>query len=348
MNAKQLIYAISEGNDEYIEKMEQPITSKKSYHLTILLVATILISLLGLRVYAAENILPTDYWLYYFFSGQTASNSTEALTENQQDVSDHAFVRIDQSVEYSGYTVTLESGISDGKRLLLKYVITAPEGVILDGDSYSLEGRSSIASQNYSAYCQSGKFLDDGTPSDNSVSFLWEEIIMVPTEADFSISDDTKWQFHLDSIVEHRSSNGELTENILAEGSWDFSVTFSEDFLAIRSVELLEHPIRCSAKRSWRDKRFAIKVKVTSVELRPLSATICHRKPLTGDWEGVMLDPIYLVLKDGSRIEARFKMSVNRGSYTEDTCLFDRPISIDDIAYVDYPYAGKIAMPTSN
>ncbi len=353
MEAKQLLYAIGWVNDEYIEEMDQPASSKRNIRLTILLVAAILISILGIGVYAVEHILPTDYWLYRYFSSQTTSDSIELLTENQQDILDRALVRIDQNVESNGYTITLESGISDGKRLFLKFVITAPDGTILGGDGYSLEGSSNIemphkVPDNYSIHYKGGKLLDDGNPNDNCVSILREEIFIAPTDTDFSLSDGTQWQFHFNSILEYGTANGEPTESIIAEGNWDFSITFSEDILATQSVELLQDPIRCSAKRSWGNESYDIKVKVTSVKLKPLSTTICYNKPLTGFWEGVMLDPIYLVMKDGSRIEAQFRLETNRGSYMEVTYLFDRPISIDDIAYVDYPYAGEVAVSNSN
>lgn len=344
MKEQQLLYAIGWVKDEFLEEMGQPAMPHKTFRWIYLLTAAILISLLGIGVYAAEHMVPADYWLYHYFSGQQTQEDMERLTENQQIVLDRALVRIGQSVQDSGYTVTLESGISDGKRAFLKFIITAPEGTILDGEGYDLRTKEDAdrphqAQGKYSMRYQGGEFLDDGNPTDNIVWLLQEDIFLPPKDTSFSLSDGTVWTVHFDSIVEYGTHDGEPTEKILAEGNWDYEVTFSEDFLATQSVELLQHPVWCSAKRSWRTDSYDIKVKVTSFQLRPLSATLCYQKPLTGFWEGVTLDPIYLVMTDGSRVKAQFKMGINRGSYMENTFLFDRPISIEDVVSVDYPGA---------
>ena len=83
--------------------------------------------------------------------------------------------------------------------------------------------------------------------------------------------------------------------------------------------------------------RFPLKVKVTSFELRALSAAVRYNKPLTGFWDNVQLNPIYLVMKDGTRIEAHFKTFINRGDHAECLYLFDRPVAAEDVAYVDFP-----------
>ena len=62
-----------------------------------------------------------------------------------------------------------------------------------------------------------------------------------------------------------------------------------------------------------------------------------------GIFRGVFLDkPIYLVLNDGSKVLAKVKMTTYREDYDETLCHFDRPVSPEDVVYIEFPGAGKV------
>lgn len=338
MNENQLLRAFGLIDDRFIEELYQNKgISRKRFRGATLVIIAALFSLLTMTVFAAENDILFENWFYDFFSDQTSAQPGEELTENQKAILGQGLVSIDQSVTQNGYTITLESGISDGHRALLKFRVDGPENVSLNGH-YSLLLETDIempsnGEENFSVGYSGGTILEDDDPNDNSVTFLREYIFQAPTGTEFSLADGSIWNFHVDGIQEY----GDTANSIIADGSWDFTVKFADDLLVTNTVELLEKPIKCSAKRSLRNWKQDIHVKVTSFQLRTISATVLFDKPLTGFWEGVNLDDeIYLVMKDGSRIEAQFQMSANRGSYEECMYLFDCPISFEDVAYVEF------------
>lgn len=358
MNGKDLLTVLGDVDLKYFDEVEQDTADIHSHRnkgrlITFIVVAAVL-SLMGMTALAAQYGFSDTPWFSLFFSEQPESETTAVLSDNQKAILDRGLVAINQSVTDNGYTITLESGISDGYRMLLKYRIDAPEGVLLDTDNfrYSLDyttdilppsvGKPEAFGVGYSTY----SVLEDGNANDHSIGILFECDILPPEGADFSITDGTVWTITFHNIQEEKRNSTEKPIT-LCEGTWEFRITFSNDFMVTQSVELLAKPLRCSAVRDWGDHRFPVRVTVTSLKLRTLTATICYKKPLTGFWEGILLDPISLIMKDGSRIEARFRMTYFQGNYAVCAYTFDRPVSVDDVAYIDFQTDGVLAVSTA-
>ena len=282
-----------------------------------------------------------DRWYRDFFSSNASTENLEDLTGRQQQIWNRGLVRLDQSVTCNGYTVTLESGISDGYRMLIKYRIDGPEGTSLNGDGYQLRCTTDIqiphfSDGDYSLGVYGEELLQDDNPDDGTVYGLFEWLFQPPEGSDFSITDGTQWNITVYEIWEEKRSAERNALITLCQGTWAFQVTFSEDLLMTNSTELVENAVRCAAYRSFRNHRFPLKVRVTSFELRSLSATLRYNMPLTGSWEGITLGPISLVMQDGTRIEAHFRSTVYRGNQEECLYVFDRPIAPEDVARIEF------------
>lgn len=351
MREMRILRAVNMVDDTFLDEMND-IEEKQSHNkgrITTFIIIAALVSLLGLTVFASEYILSIDYWFYSFFADEPQSKVTGVLSENQQEILNRGLVAINQSVTDNGWTITLESGISDGYRMFVKYRIDAPDDIILNADNYETEDTTDIHTpkgeeDNFSAGYYSGETLEDDDPNDNSVSKLIEYILLPPAGSDFSITDGTVWTITFHNIKEENGGGEDFTQTILCEGNWEFKVVFTDDLLVTKSEELLEKPIYCSATKWSRNKKIHMKAKVTSFELRTLTATVRYRRPITALLEGVILDPIYVVMNDGTRVEAHFKIGLNRRNYEECIMTFDRPVSVDDVAYIDFPYAGEVSV----
>ena len=283
-----------------------------------------------------------DRWYRDFFASNASTENLEDLTGHQQQIWDRGLVKLDQSVTCNGYTVTLESGISDGYRMLIKYRIDGPEGTKLNGDRYQLCCSTDMqiphfGDGDYSLGVYGEEPLQDENPDDGTVYGLFEWLFQPPEGSDFSLTDGTQWNITVHEILEENRSAEKNAFRTLCQGTWAFQVTFSEDLIVTNSTELVEKPIRCAAVRDLGNRRFPLKVRVTSFELRSLSATLRYNMPLTGSWDGITLGPISLTMRDGTKIEAHCRSTVYRGDHEESLYVFDRPIAPEDVARIEFP-----------
>lgn len=341
MTSMELLELLGSVPDEYVLEAHDGCSGKRARLRKSVLLAAVIALFLLLVGCTAAYVLRTPEWGHWFsdfFSGK--EEVTTALTENQRSILDHGLVDIQQSVTEQGFTITLESGISDGRRAFLKFRMDAPEDTDLTAGDYSLvidtnfempDGEEGDISASY----HGGEVLDED-PTDSSIVFLEEFLFQPPSGTDFSLSDGSTWNIEVKEITLYRTEPTESIE-VICEGNWDFTLKFSDDALVTESTELLQKPARCNATRWLGKHKLRTKVTLTSIELRTLSATVTVKKPLTGFWDGMRLDPIYLVLNDGTRVLAKFRMAVFRDGSMECMYLFDRPISIYDVAYVDIP-----------
>ena len=76
-----------------------------------LLTAAVITVLLTMSVFAAETIMTYDNWFRDYFSGKEV---VADISENQLSLLESSLTPINQSVTDGGYTVTLETAITDG------------------------------------------------------------------------------------------------------------------------------------------------------------------------------------------------------------------------------------------
>ena len=346
MKQMRILQAMNMVDDEYLEEMnpENKTEPRRKGKITKILLVAALIAVLGFGVLAHEYVEAGEDWFRSFFSAGDRLEVMGKLTDEQKAVLSRGMVKIDQSVTVDGWTITMESGISDGYRMFVKYRIDGPEGVVLDGEQYTMEGMPHYMTPD-------GKEIDFGTmgwhheripdddPNDNSMAGLYECTYTSSNVDGFAFPDGFVWTYEIDAIWEDRVVDGEWTDRKLCEGKWKFEVVFNEEYIVAESVELVDEPVYCAATRLYKHHEFDVKVRVTSFELRALTATVRYEKPLTGWWHGVSLKPIYIVLKDGSVVEARWISSgrISGDDYYEAVMGFDRPVALADVDYIDFP-----------
>ena len=226
--------------------------AKKRFWLLAAVVALALLLVGCTVVYVVTgNSWYAERWYRDFFSTNASTENLENLTGHQQQIWNRGLVKLDQSVTCNGYTVTLESGISDGYRLLIKYRIDGPEGTVLNGDGYQLHYTTDMqiphfGDGDYSLGVYGEEPLQDENPNDGTVYGLFEWLFQPPDGSDFSITDGTQWNITVHEIWEENRSAEKNALTTLCQGTWAFQVTFSEDLLVTNSTELVENAVRCA------------------------------------------------------------------------------------------------------
>lgn len=311
-----------------------------------LLIAAAIMMLLTMSVFAAEDIMTYDNWFTDYFSGKEV---VADISENQLQLLESSITPINQSVTSNGYTVTLETAITDGYVAYFTFRVDAPEGVVLDKRRYEFAEvplyifGEDIDDGKIHARSGSWRTLEDDDPTDNTVRLLLDLGINDPEGVEASITDKSVKTITLNTFEAYIEP--ECIFEPQAKGEWCFDFTLPDTELVTQEVEMLTAPVRCTARRQSGQHNFDIAVKITSFRLRALTATLVVEEPLTGFWEGIILDPIYVVLKDGSRVLARF----SDGTYQDGVCIsnleFDVPISFADVDYIEFPGGDKAYMP---
>lgn len=350
MNGKDLFFGMNHISEHLIEEAETEVVSRPRKRLGLVILIAALISVSAIIAFAATKPAATSAWFFSFFGYDTMQEAEQELTENQSAILDAGLVEINQSVTYGGYTITLESGICDGYKALIKCRVDAPEGISLNGINYALHYETGIeftgsVSDHYSSASYTGYPLEDEDPIDNSITQLLDIIVQPSDGSSFSLANSLEWGFSFSGISELTGSGEDATWNTLCEGIWEFKVTFADELLVTESTELLSEPVKCLWSLHIRNQKIPIRAKIFSFELRSLTATIRYKRPIISVFQGVYLDkPIYLVLNDGTKVLAKVKMTAHRDEHDETLCHFDRPVSVEDVAYIEFPGVGQVAV----
>lgn len=247
----------------------------------------------------------------------------------------------------NGYTLELKSAVTDGQVAYITLGLTAPEGVALskigkEGYEQMMPSIDPGNSWNYFVPKSGEKIQgisattaleEDGDGLDNTQN------LVITAEADMEngekpFSKDAKWELYIEDLIASYFDDEEIKHRTLwtTEGLWQIDVTFDEgDF---REIEFVQEPIPVSVAVGWGQdgqKRYE-DIRITSFTLRTYSATM--RK----DREEAYFDDFpYVVLKDNSRIAFA---SHSAGDY-----IAERPIPLDQVAYVLLPDGTKLSMP---
>ena len=333
---------IREITMEKIETKRKPI---RRWGVRLLLAAAIT-AMLTMSVFAVENIMTYDNWFRDFFSGKEV---VADISENQLVLLESSITQINQSVTSAGYTVTLETAITDGYIAYFTFRVDAPEGMTLNKSRYLFR---EVPLDLFGEDIDDGKIhargggwstLEDDDPTDNSIRLLLEISNSSPEAVDSPLTDNTEKTIVLNTLL--KDAGPESPYEKMAQGEWSFHFMLPDTDFVTQEVEMLSSPVRCNARRQSGQHNFHIAVQISSFRLRALTATLVVEEPLTGFWEGIILDPIYVVLKDGSRILAR----LSDGTYQDGACIsnleFDVPISFSDVDYIEFPGGDKAYMP---
>lgn len=125
----------------------------------------------------------------------------------------------------------------------------------------------------------------------------------------------------------------------MAEGEWQFPITFDEQNGDYRELELVSEPITMQASIGWDEKGVDTleAFRVTSVKLRSqsISLTADMEDKIYADFFFVNRSNTYVVMRDGSMAEA-----MNQ--------VFQQPIDLNEVDYVLFADGTKLPVPAKD
>ena len=225
----------------------------------VLFVAS-LISILAVSVSATEFF---QSWLrQYILQG-----SEIPLRQNEVQYLDAYEQVINQSQTQDGYTVTLESAVTDGFLAYVSVLVTAPEGTDfthLDQPTFTAR----LSPQDASYTCISDSYQNNGgfsCPPDkdgNSRTFHWVlEMEAVDNKGDSLFLTGTQWNVHFENLVltylEASAENqyGEFIQETVAEGEWDFTFALDKCDASTGSIRVRsgasQHRVSCAGGKQY-------------------------------------------------------------------------------------------------
>lgn len=354
MKEERLLTVLGMIDDTFVEELyrsevERPsnLGSKRKIRVYFLIAAIILLlAACGVKAVAIleENLFPQ------YFSEKYRDDAEEMISENQRELLERGMVPIGQSVTCNGYTLTLESALSDGYRTLLKFLIMPPDGIASGEAYYSLKGWPQIANTNgdeIDLSAAGGGVSNHWKEADNTSAVLYEFSIVPQTGNAEKMKSGTVWNMTISELYEYvvRENGSEKRLEILEKtsGEWSFRFTFDENILLAEEQEILERPIYSLGKRILWNHKFPVIFQITSCKIRAFSATLHIEEPLLGYWDGFEYGPFQIFLKDGTVIEGNYCGGHNRGDHVEATYQFSIPVAMEDISYVQFPGGQKVS-----
>ena len=333
MNTVNLMEAINDLDSGILEKAYFGEKRKGKTGIRILLIAALVALLAVTAVAAVETV---NWFVDYFQTASQDDLSGEQITFIEQITSD-----IQQTQTSNGYTVTVESAISDGTNGFIKLRLIAPEGVKLQATNY-FPG-------NIDTYLIA---KEAGTPS--SCSAGWgvvedydgkENTIGIILSIRNGLNNRLLWQLKIENIMQTCEKNigqpdyAQWTE-LMTKGQWCFDISFEDG--ASRELEMISEPILSQVDLALGGDALYQQVKVTSIKLKALSAQITYEylEPTHGAGD---FDPIYVIMKDGSEIF----MSPSSGHSGVMTFQFYSPVILDEVDYVLMPDGERLYVPES-
>ena len=225
-------------------------------------------------------------------------------------------------------------------------------------------------------YSQNFSMVEDGDGLSNTKNWVfklkfgkWDAMKEASISEPFG--SDIDWTIHIENIVREYEDeeylaelmNGKYAgqtdvmftneetkrlqcEEILAEGTWDFTVNFGE---CGEGVELLNQPITTMASifrkigpEIWDYEHVVDEVTVTSFVLRPLSATINYECDGGANFTDHKDMRMYVVMKDGSKVELE---DFGGGGVGFAVLTAKAPIVLENVDYILLADGVKIDMP---
>ena len=320
MNSMHLLEAMTNIDPQLIENA-QPQPKRGSRTVTRILLLAALIAALTMTAFAATEAVN---WFKDYF----ARWSADGLSEEQITFIDENTTDIQNSQTRNGYTITVESAFSDGTESMIKLKLIAPENVKLDATNYFPGNDGCLVPTGDEHLTQWnggwGCYVGDEQPNVADIVFTIHE----------PIGERTHWTLCIEDIYgtyyeNPGQDNYRQWTELIAEGTWEFPVVFSND--GFKEIELIKDPVPGKVniglnKDSYHD------VMITSFKLRAMSAEITYEYvvPVHGAGD---FDPIYVVMKDGSQI----MLLPRSGSPVNSTYHFAIPIILKDADHVLLP-----------
>lgn len=351
-------------------EVENMINRKKEVHRPVLrralvtVAAAVMLMAMTVTAFAAEDIAN---WFRSYFESRTEGKLSEAqitlLEENEQSLG--------QSITHDGWTIELVSAIHDDAAGYLLFRVVMPEEVDSktgfsfgsfshDAFDTGIPPEAVTASYGISFGSWGFQWVEDGDGNERTRNFLIHLAPSAELSAVAPFGPEAEYYVHLHNIIRDPQ---EKEVEILAEGDWEFTVSFATPETGDEAVEMLSKPILTQSNIIYlldgdmKDREGL--VLLYSVELRSLSVTFrygdCDGYPefYTGikitnsDGTGfvpVENERIYpaVVLKDGTEIPL---MWYGWGSETSVTMEAKSPIVFEEVSHIRMADGTIIPMP---
>lgn len=347
MTPEELWMAFDAIEEDTIQDALQPVERTHRpgrRRLAALLTAAVIASTLIMTAFASED---GSLWFRNFFRQE----SSQELSDPQKAYIDENTIQPQQSQTVNGYTLTLESAITDGNRTFLQCRLTAPEGVVLDADHYGDKHSVVFQSKDQDNDLMMGGYgweKEDDDPTDNQVTLLfrfechWADTNTVPFT-------DQTWEFLVYGLegtyYEGEGMDMTIRDVSLAEGLWAFDIRFPEG--SDREIQFISEPVDCPAKvnmgitqtgeNTFMFAQEETNVQVTSLTLRSLSADFYYQYS-EKDSVNADFEEFYVVMKDGSQI----LMQQSAGMPNYNGYQFDAPIILEDVDHILLPNGTRL------
>ena len=350
MTEMDLLKIIGTVEDVFLDELYRYTEEKtRSRRPKLILLAAVIAALLFALTAGAVGLAAWEdgSWFESYFARPDHQPLPGAITDHQQELLDAGLVQIGQTMQQDGYTITLVSALCDGHRLLAKLLVEAPEGVVLEPGRYDLITEYAVHFADgtkvpFGAATWTCRQLEDIDPTDGQLQFLLDVRMQPKSETEETMRLGVEWEIFVSELHYAYSREEEYWRDPLATGKWAFTIPFDSASLLTQETEVLEKPVWIHAARYWGERSFPVDLRVTSLRIRSMSATLSYDKPFTGFWDGIDMGDIYIVMKDGTKILAHWDMGHNKGSYWQDTLTFPVPIAREDIDYVLLPNGDQI------
>lgn len=388
MNVNNILDMIGDAKGEYIRDARQMRAETKkrlSLRQTWLVAAVIALMLLLVGCVAYSQ-----GWFVNFFSARSGAPLSHSqlsfIAENEQ--------QINETQSQNGWTVELRSAMKDGNKAIMILGFTAPEGTDLTREPVDgiYKERIELCNEGLpidmlvwpkgvelSTY--STNWQEDGDGLDNTMNYVIEiepnltkstvepfgpdavwtirfrQVVLVWTDEEYEQELlNTKYKGEYGVVFTHEETQRLRQEKILAEGDWEFTVTFAGQTDSAQVRELLTAPIQLEAdilrrygELIWETAHFREDITVTSVQLQPLSVRIayedCNGSPMLwfSDENLFVEEDIYpsAVMKDGTVITLHARAS---GSDSYVLLEADAPVIWEEADHLLFADGTKVYM----
>ena len=217
-----------------------------------------------------------------------------------------------QEATQNGYTMTVKSVETDGYVVKILLGITAPEEVSLPVEQgFGFSNLDFLVSQIEPASAdRTISSVEDGDGKANTLDLVIEsKATLVDGQPPYAKG--STWNLHIIDIIHSTVSQdwGHMVETTVAEGEWNFPITFDDTNGDYRELELITQPIQAKGCTGWyEDGTDAVEtLTLTSYKLRKFSHSsgiaIDPNVPASVDFDLFNGSSTKVVLKDGTAIE---------------------------------------------
>lgn len=209
----------------------------------------------------------------------------------------------------NGFTITMKSVETDGWCVRIVLGVTAPEGVVLSGgtkwEAFTTANGGSAFVPAEGQPASSGNWIsqEDGDGRENTQNLVLKNCVQM-LDGSEPFAPGRVWKIHLEDLVALSWEEKIAVRELLAEGEWNFTITFTEDSGDFQELELINDPVTVNAitRLVGGKKDVYGDVEVTSFTLRAMSAVLRYDTPGTvyfSTWDA----PMCVVMQDGSTVD---------------------------------------------